>query len=91
MNQFFIERVQIDCLHIYRWVLGDIILIRGGPLHRWVEWVGTEKTHCKPFDLVKTEQWVFGYTLCVYPNRLDYTQFTVMPYWSNLRGRISSK
>jgi hypothetical protein len=53
--------------------------------------VGTEKTHCKPFDLVKTEQWVFGYTLCVYPNRLDYTQFTVMPYWSNLRGRISSK
>ena len=55
------------------------------------ERVGTEKTHCKPFDLVKTEQWVFGYTLCVYPNRLDYTQFTVMPYWSNFRGRISSK
>ena len=48
-------------------------------------------THCKPFDLGKPEQWVFGYTLCVYPNRLDYTQFTVMPYWSNFRGRISSK
>jgi hypothetical protein len=26
-----------------------------------VEWVGSDKTHCNPFDLVKTNQW--GYAL----------------------------
>ena len=30
-------------------------------------------THCKPFDLQIPEQWVFGYTLCVYPSRLVYS------------------
>ena len=28
--------------------------------------VGSDKTHCKPFDLLIPEQWVFGYTLWTY-------------------------
>jgi hypothetical protein len=28
--------------------------------HPSVAWVASDKTHCKPFDLVKPEQWVFG-------------------------------
>jgi len=27
------------------------------------QWVASDKTHCKPFDLRMLEQWVFGYTL----------------------------
>ena len=27
------------------------------------QWVASDKTHCKPFDLRIPKQWVFGYTL----------------------------
>ena len=27
--------------------------------------VASDKTHCKPFDLLITQQWVFGWTLCI--------------------------
>ncbi len=39
-----------------------------------------EKTHCKPFDMPKPEQWVFGYThVCE-----SYSILRVYTSWSGL-------